>query len=82
MLVLTRKLGERLKIGHAITVTVIEIKNGQVRLGIEAPANVAVHREEVYQRIREQNVRATSTEANRLKEVARSMKQFFRPKER
>jgi carbon storage regulator len=82
MLVLTRKLGERLKIGHAITVTVIEIKNGQVRLGIEAPSNVAIHREEVYQRIREQNVRATSTEANRLKEVARSMKQFFRPKER
>ena len=82
MLVLTRKLGERLKIGHAITVTVIEIKNGQVRLGIEAPSNIAVHREEVYQRIREQNVRATSTEANRLKEVARSMKQFFRPKGR
>ena len=82
MLVLTRKLGERLKIGHAITVTVIEIKNGQVRLGIEAPSNVAVHREEVYQRIREQNVRATSSEAGRLKEVARSMKQIFRPKER
>jgi carbon storage regulator len=81
MLVLTRKLGERLKIGHAITVTVIEIKNGQVRLGIEAPPNIAVHREEIYQRIREQNVRATS-EAGRLKEAARSMKQFFRPKGR
>ncbi|HLC42737.1 MAG TPA: carbon storage regulator CsrA [Methylomirabilota bacterium] len=81
MLVLTRKLGERLKIGHAITVTVIEIKNGQVRLGIEAPSNIAVHREEVYQRIREQNVRATS-EAGRLKDVARSMKQLFRPKGR
>ena len=80
MLVLTRKLGERLKIGHAITVTVIEIKAGQVRLGIEAPATVGVHREEVYQRIREQNVQATSSEASRLKEVARTMKTFFRPK--
>ena len=77
MLVLTRKLGERLKIGHGITVTVIEIKNGQVRLGIEAPPSVGVHREEVYQRIREQNVKA-SAEVGRLKEVARSMKRIFR----
>jgi carbon storage regulator len=71
-------LGERLKIGHGITVTVIEIKHGQVRLGIEAPPSVGVHREEVYQRIREQNVQATSTEVGRLKEVARSMKRIFR----
>jgi carbon storage regulator len=73
-------LGERLKIGHTITITVIEIRGGQVRLGIEAPANVGVHREEIYQRIREQNVEATTSQAKRLKEVARSMKSFFRPK--
>ena len=51
MLVLTRRLGESLKIGDDITITVLSASGTQVRIGITAPQNVPVHREEVYQRI-------------------------------
>lgn len=52
MLILTRRLNETLMIGDDVTVTVLGVKGGQVRLGINAPKDVAVHREEVYERIR------------------------------
>ncbi len=51
MLILTRKEGESLRLGDDITVTVVSVKGGNVRIGIEAPRDVAVHREEVYQKI-------------------------------
>ena len=51
MLILTRRPGESVKIGDNITVTVLAVKGGQLRLGFTAPQDVAVHREEVYQRI-------------------------------
>jgi carbon storage regulator len=51
MLVLTRKVGERIHIGEGIVVTVVRIQNDKVRIGIEAPAQVAIHREEVYRRV-------------------------------
>jgi carbon storage regulator len=54
MLILTRKIGEKLIIGDQITVTVLNSKNNQARLGIDAPQDIAVHREEVYQRIQEE----------------------------
>lgn len=62
MLVLTRRRGESVTIGPDIRVVVLGVKNGQVRLGIEAPPAVAVHREEVYVRIQEENRLAAKTQ--------------------
>lgn len=54
MLILTRGVGEVIVIGDEVAVTVLGIKGGQIRLGISAPANVEVHREEVYERIQKE----------------------------
>ena len=54
MLILTRRNGEVLKIGDDIDVTVLGIKGNQIRVGINAPRDVAVHREEVYQKIKQE----------------------------
>jgi carbon storage regulator len=58
MLVLTRKLGENIRIGDSVKITVLEVRSGQVKLGIEAPPEVKVHREEIYARIQEETRRA------------------------
>jgi carbon storage regulator len=52
MLILTRRVGETVMIGHEVTVTVLGVKGNQVRMGIEAPRTVAVHREEIFERIK------------------------------
>ena len=51
MLILTRKLGESIRIGDDITLTVLSVKGNQIRLGIDAPREVEVHRQEIYDRI-------------------------------
>jgi len=64
MLILTRRVGETLMIGDEISVTVLGVKGNQVRLGINAPRNVAVHREEIYERIRNEDDDTPNIEEN------------------
>lgn len=59
MLILTRRVGESLMIGDEVSVTVLGVKGNQVRIGINAPKNVAVHREEIYERIRQEQDQET-----------------------
>ncbi|MBM3287914.1 MAG: carbon storage regulator CsrA [Candidatus Eisenbacteria bacterium] len=70
MLILTRKLGENIRIGERIRIVILDIKGGQVKLGIDAPPDVAVHREEIYERIREENRRAANVSSRTLREAA------------
>ncbi len=62
MLVLTRKAGESITIGNEIKIVVHEIKGKQVQLGITAPPNVRIYREEIYERIKEENKKAANQE--------------------
>jgi carbon storage regulator len=55
MLVLTRKLGEGIVIGDDVTITIVEMKGGNIRIGIEAPADMKIYRQEVYERIAREN---------------------------
>jgi carbon storage regulator len=59
MLILTRKLGERINIGDDIVITLVEIKGAQVKLGVDAPKSIAIHRHEIYERIREANLESS-----------------------
>ena len=63
MLILTRRVGETVMIGNDVTVTVLGVKGNQVRVGINAPKNVAVHREEIFERIKREQQGGPSGEA-------------------
>ena len=62
MLILTRRIGETLMIGDDVTITVLQVKGSQVRLGINAPRETAVHREEIYHRIQIEKTRGETPE--------------------
>jgi carbon storage regulator len=66
MLILTRKLGERIAVGDDITITFLEIKGKQVKVGIEAPKNISIHRQEIYERIRKENLNSSEVSASDL----------------
>ena len=66
MLILTRRVGETLKVGNDVDVTVLGVKGNQIRIGIKAPKSVAVHREEIFDRIqREAELAARSDQSQR-----------------
>lgn len=73
MLVLTRKPGESIVIGNEVTVTIVEMRNGQVRIGIEAPRSIEVHRKEVYEQVMAQNMAAV-TQAASAADVVKKLK--------
>lgn len=71
MLVLTRKIDESIIIGDNIKITVVDVRNDQVKLGIDAPREIPVHREEIYREIQEENRRAAAQRMADLGEVSR-----------
>lgn len=68
MLILTRRVGETLIIGDDVTITVLTVKGNQVRIGINAPKETTVHREEIYQRIQKEKIAAAAAQTPEAKE--------------
>jgi len=71
MLILTRKKDEAIRIGEDIRIVLVQIKGGQVRLGIECPSHVRVLREELYEAVRQENLNALSSDPSQLKVLSR-----------
>ena len=74
MLVLTRKLGESIVIGNNVRVTILEMQGKQIRLGIEAPSEISVHRGEIYERIETENRLAAEKVGTDLKGLSQALK--------
>ncbi len=74
MLVLTRKEGEGIVIGDDIKITIVELKGGGVRIGIDAPRDMKVHRQEVLDKIRQENMEATQWNVADLDVLSNSLK--------
>ncbi len=73
MLVLTRKLGEEIRIGEDIVVSIVEIKGGHVRIGIKAPPSVVIHRGEIYERVKQENRLAASSSMDAFSKLKEAM---------
>ncbi|HVN25586.1 MAG TPA: carbon storage regulator CsrA [Syntrophorhabdales bacterium] len=74
MLVLTRKSGEAINVGDEITVTVLEVRGNQVRLGIQAPHNVIIHRKELYEKIKSENLRSLGLSIDDFKKIREGLR--------
>mgnify|MGYP001618479035 CR=1 FL=1 len=74
MLVLTRKLGEVLRIGQGITVRIVDIKGKQVKIGIEAPSDLLIYREEVYEKIQAENRLSSSLPVDAFGKIKEAFK--------
>lgn len=68
MLILTRKISKNIMVRDSISITVLGVRGNQVRIGIDAPADVAVHREEIYNRIQEESLRKLEMKNNSLED--------------
>lgn len=73
MLVLTRKAGESIVIGNQVRITILEIQGRQIRLGVEAPGDISVHRGEVYERIKQENQMAIQEGEAELKTLRQAL---------
>ena len=74
MLVLTRKVDECINIGDDIEIRVVEVKGGNVRLGIVAPSDIQIYRHEIYEKIRKQNIESSYGDFNAIKRAAEFIK--------
>lgn len=75
MLVLARKVGQQIVIGEEIEITVLEVRGEQVRLGINAPRSIAVHRKELLVQVADENVQAASVSKESLQELGKTLKE-------
>ena len=77
MLVLTRKLGEGIVFGHEVTLKILEIHKNQIKLGIEAPQDVRIYRDEVYRQIKEENLKASMAQKSDIESVVDNLNQLL-----
>ncbi|MFD2442727.1 carbon storage regulator CsrA [Bacillus sp. CGMCC 1.16607] len=74
MLVLTRKLNQAIQIGDNIEIKILAVEGEQIKIGIEAPKNIEIHRKEIYLAIQEENNKATNTPIDLLKQFSNQLK--------